>query len=226
MKKDLSIIIPARDEEASLKKLLKKFKKYKKLYKEIIIIDGKSKDKTIDVAKKNKCKVIKQNKLGYGDAIIKGVNSVKTKYFIIFDADGSKDPIYLKKFYRILKKRKPDVIYAERYGEGAGSLDDTILTYIGNRIFTILGKIFFNLELNDILHTFFLCKVKEFKRINYKFNDFSFCVEFPIKAKRHNLNCIYISTIEKRRYDGIPKVRSFIDGVKILYGMIILFFIK
>ena len=97
MKKDLSIIIPARDEEASLKKLLKKFKKYKKLYKEIIIIDGKSKDKTIDVAKKNKCKVIKQNKLGYGDAIIKGVNSVKTKYFIIFDADGSKDPIYLKK---------------------------------------------------------------------------------------------------------------------------------
>ena len=73
--KDLSIIIPARDEEASLKKLLKKFKKYKKLYKEIIIIDGKSKDKTIDVAKKNKCKVIKQNKLGYGDAIIKGVNN-------------------------------------------------------------------------------------------------------------------------------------------------------
>ena len=83
MKKDITIIIPARDEEASLKKLLKKFKIYKKFYKEIIVIDGKSKDKTVHVAKKNKCKEINQKGLGYGDAIIKGVNAVKTKYFII-----------------------------------------------------------------------------------------------------------------------------------------------
>ena len=33
MKKDISIIIPARDEEASLKKLLKKFKIYKSFIK-------------------------------------------------------------------------------------------------------------------------------------------------------------------------------------------------
>ena len=111
MKKDITIIIPARDEEASLKKLLKKFKFYKKLYKEIIVIDGKSKDNTIQVAKSNNCKVINQKGLGYGDAIIKGVNSVKTKYFIIFDADGSKDPVYLKRFIQKLKAKKSDIIF-------------------------------------------------------------------------------------------------------------------
>ncbi len=224
MKKDITIIIPARDEEASLKKLLKKFKFYKKLYKEIIVIDGKSKDNTIQVAKSNNCKVINQKGLGYGDAIIKGVNSVKTKYFIIFDADGSKDPVYLKRFIQKLKAKKSDIIFAERYGLGAGSHDDTYLTFIGNRIFTIMGKIFFNLKLNDILHTFFLCEVEKFKKIDLKFKDFSFCVEFPIKAKRYNLTSSFIPTIEKKRYDGVPKVRSFIDGIKILYGMIKLFF--
>lgn len=224
MRKNITIIVPARDEEASLKKLLKKFKLYKKLYKEIIVIDGKSKDNTVQIAKKNNCKVIYQKSLGYGDAIIKGVNAVKTKYFIIFDADGSKDPIYLKRFCKKLKVEKTDIIYAERYGPGAGSHDDTHLTYVGNRIFTIIGKIFFNLKLNDILHTFFLCEVKKFKKINFKFNDFSFCVEFPIKAKRYNLTSSYIPTIEKKRYDGVPKVRSFIDGAKILNGMIKLFF--
>ena len=224
--KNITIIIPARNEEASLRKLLKKFRLFKKFYKEIIVIDGKSSDKTVEIAKSNNCKVIRQKKLGYGGAIVKGVEAVKTKYFIIFDADGSKDPIYLNRFYKKLKKNKTDIIYAERYGVGAGSLDDTIITYIGNRIFTLIGKIFFNLKLNDILHTFFLCEVKKFKQIDFKFDDFAFCIEFPIKAKRNNLKCSYIPTIEKKRYDGIPKVRSFVDGIKILIGMIILFFTK
>ena len=42
--------------------------------------DGKSKDNTIQVAKSNNCKVINQKGLGYGDAIIKGVNSVKMPF--------------------------------------------------------------------------------------------------------------------------------------------------
>lgn len=224
MNKDITIIIPARDEENSLRLLLKKFKALKKLYNEIIIVDGKSKDNTRLIAKKFKCKVIKQRGLGYGDAIIKGVKAVNTKYFIIFDADGSKDPIYLKRFYSTLKRNKTDIVYAERYGKNAGSLDDTIITHIGNRIFTNLGKVFFGLKLNDILHTFFLCEVKKFNKIKYEYKDFSFCVEFPIKAKRNNLTCSYMPTIEKKRYDGVPKVRSFIDGSKILIGMIKLFF--
>jgi len=98
IKNKLTIIIPARNEEESLGKLLRKFRKYNKFYKEIIVIDGQSDDKTKDIAKSNKCIVVKQTNLGYGSAIIQGVNKVKTKYFIVFDADGSKDPIYLKRF--------------------------------------------------------------------------------------------------------------------------------
>ncbi len=224
MKKEISIVIPARNEEESLNKLLKKFKKYKNFYKEIIIVDGKSTDQTIQISKKYQCKVVKQKGLGYGDAIIKGVNHVKTKYFIVFDADGSKDPIYIKDFYSKMMKEKVDIVFAERYGVNAGSLDDTVLTYIGNRIFTILGKIFFNLKLNDILHTFFLCEVKKFKKLKFKYKNFAFCVEFPINAKRNNFLFSSIPTIERKRYDGVPKVRSFIDGAIILSGMINLFF--
>lgn len=226
MKKNISIVIPARNEEKSLKILLKKFDKFKKYYEEIIIVDGKSVDKTISVAREFGCKIIKQKKLGYGDAIIQGVNQVKTKYFIIFDADGSKDPIYLKKFSNELKKNRNNIIFAERYGKNAGSLDDTFITHIGNRIFTIMGKIFFGLKLNDILHTFFLCEVNKFKKLRFKYKDFVFCVEFPILAKKNNLGSCFIPTIEKKRYSGVPKVRSFVDGLKILIGMMELFIKK
>ena len=226
MTKNISIVIPARDEEKSLKILLKKFDKFKKYYEEIIIVDGKSTDKTIRVAREFGCKIIKQKKLGYGDAIIQGVNQVKTKYFIIFDADGSKDPIYLKKFSNELKKNRNNIIFAERYGKNAGSEDDTLITHIGNRIFTIMGKVFFGLKLNDILHTFFLCEVNKFKKLRFKYKDFVFCVEFPILAKKNNLGSSFIPTVEKKRYSGVPKVRSFVDGLKILIGMIDLFIKK
>ena len=227
MQKKISIVIPAKNEEQSLSKLLKKFKKYKNFYQEIILVDGKSSDRTIEVAMRNKCKVIKQKKNGYGDAIILGVNNVKTKYFVIYDADGSKDPQYLIQFNKNLKnKKKKDIVFAERYGKGAGSHDDTILTYIGNRIFTYLGIIFFNLKLNDILHTFFLCEVKKFKKLKFKYKDFAFCAEFPIIANRNKLSFSTMATVEKKRYNGVPKVRSFLDGVKILNAMIYLFFNK
>ena len=114
MKKEISIVIPARNEEESLNKLLKKFKRYKNFYKEIIIVDGKSTDKTIKISRKHRCKIVKQRGLGYGDAIVKGVNHVKTKYFIVFDADGSKDPTYIKKFYAKMMKKKVDIVFAER----------------------------------------------------------------------------------------------------------------
>ena len=89
-----------------------------------------------------------------------------------------------------------------------------------------MGKIFFDLKLNDILHTFFLCEVKKFKKLKFKSKDFVFCVEFPILAKRNKMKGSFIPTVEKKRYDGVPKVRSFYDGFKILIGMIILFINK
>ena len=40
--------------------------------------------------------------------------------------------------------RQLDFIFASRYEANSGSEDDTIITLIGNYIFTYIGKIFFN----------------------------------------------------------------------------------
>ena len=42
----------------------------------------------------------------------------------------------------------------------SGSEDDTIITYSGNNIFTLLVKFFFKLPITDILYTFVLVKLK------------------------------------------------------------------
>jgi hypothetical protein len=47
--------------------------------------------------------VIQKNK-GYGNALIEGINACKTKYFYIFNADGSFDENDLPKMHDLNKK--------------------------------------------------------------------------------------------------------------------------
>lgn len=220
----VSIIIPTLNEEDSLNVLLNELSKFNDNICEIIVVDGQSKDETIEIAKKYNCKIIiQQIKLGYGDAIIKGINEANSDYSIILDGDGSKNPTYIKNLIEKIVNSNSDFVFAERYGRGAGSLDDTLLTHIGNRIFTLIGKIFFGVKINDILHTFFICKNEKFKKINFKFNDFGFCVELPIKVHKGKFKYASIPTLERKRIAGEIKVRSFVDGYKILISMLKLF---
>ena len=223
--KKLSIIIPTKNEEESLIVLLEELKKYNEIIGEIIVVDSKSTDKTIEIANKFNCKTISQkNQMGYGDAIVMGINHSSFEYSLILDGDGSKNPFYISDLLNKIIDTNSDFIFAERYGKNAGSLDDTLLTFVGNRIFTYLGKIFFKIKINDILFTFFICKNSSFKKISFKHFHFGFCVELPIKVQKYKFNYNSLPTIERKRIAGKAKVRSFVDGIKILKSMIILFF--
>ena len=64
-----------------------------------------------------------------------------------------------------------------------GRDDDTLVTLLGNFIFTKIGNLFFGLNITDILYTYVLGKTKKVMMLNIKFKYFRFCIELPIKAK-------------------------------------------
>ena len=86
------------------------------------------------------------------------VKNLKTKYFCILFSDGSTNPEEIPQLYNHLKKTNSDFVFGSRYLKNASSDDDTIITFLGNQIFTFLGKILFNLKISDILYTFVIGK--------------------------------------------------------------------
>ena len=52
---------------------------------------------------------------GYGDAIIQGIQSVETKFFCIFNADGSFDPKEINLMIDKLNHENLDLIFGSRY---------------------------------------------------------------------------------------------------------------
>jgi len=122
---NLTIIIPAKYEELCLPSVLNELEKIK--CKKIIILE-KNDFKTINSIKKYKCKIIKQKKIGYGNAIIQGLNISNTKYSCIFNADGSFDPKYLTLMLEKISKGF-NFIFASRYEKNGGSDDIYLWLY-------------------------------------------------------------------------------------------------
>ena len=218
---DLTLIIPAKNEKESLPKVLEELNSFN-LRKNVILEES---DKlTIEAIKTYDCKIIYQDSHGYGDALKKGIETIETEFFCIFNADGSFNPKELDQMIRKLKDEKCDFVFASRYEKDCGSEDDTLITLVGNYIFTFLGKFFFKLKITDILYTFVMARASCAKKLRLTAKDFSFCVELPIKAQRASYKICTSKSFERSRIAGKKKVNAFKDGLKILFSMIKFFF--
>jgi glycosyltransferase involved in cell wall biosynthesis len=219
--KNITLIIPAKEESESLPLVLNELKKFDFIIKVILKEDDV---KTINSIKEFNCEIIFQNGTGYGNALINGINNTNTDYVCIFNADGSFNPVELPKMFELLINSKSDFIFASRYQKDGGSDDDSLLTFIGNKIFSLICRIFLTIKLTDVLYTFVLSKTNSIKQLNLKQNDFKLCIELPYKATINKFIISSISSYERKRFMGKKKVNEFRDGFKILIYIIKIFF--
>ena len=221
---NLTLVIPAKYEATTLPVVLKEIEKLNLNCKKIVVVPRYDKE-TLEVLKNSDCEVLTQKGEGFGSALIEGLNHSKTEYSCIFNADGSFDPKYLDE---MLKRNKDnfEFIFSTRYKKPGGSDDDTILTFIGNYFFTFLSKILFQLNISDILYTYVMGKTKAFQDLALSYNDFTFCVELPIKAKFKSFRMYDFPSYERPRISGKKKVNELKDGFLILISILRLFIFK
>ena len=220
--RDLTLIIPAKKEVESLPVFLKEIENYK--CKKFVVLQKEDLETKEAINKIKNIKIIEQMNNGFGNALIEGINSVRTKYCCIINADGAMDPKYLDKMRKLCKNK--DFVFATRYQKpGGGSDDDDSITFIGNYFFTIVSNFLFNLKISDILFTYILGKTSSFKNLKLKNFDFRICVEIPIKAKLQNMNYTCLPSYERSRIGGKKKVNVLKDGFLILTE-IVKYFLK
>lgn len=79
---ELTILIPALNEEKTIEIVIKKAKKYiekNKINAEILVVNNGSTDKTKEIAIKNGARVIDVLERGYGIALTNGIKEAKRK---------------------------------------------------------------------------------------------------------------------------------------------------
>ena len=210
--KELTLVIPAKNEAESLPTVLNELKNFD--CKKIIVIP-KDDLVTQNAVKKFDCKIILQDSGGFGGSLIQGIKEVETNFLCIFNADRSFDPKYLKDMYKDLSNDY-DFVFNSRYEGNSGSDDDTVVTYIGNKIFTLICNLLFRLDLSDILFTYVMGKTSAFKSLELKRKDFRICIELPVLVKFKKYKFISKPSYERSRLSGRKKVNELKDGFLIL----------
>ena len=221
---NLTLVIPAKFEASTLPTVLKEIEKLNLSCKKIIVVPKYDKE-TLKALENLDCKILIQKGEGFGNALIQGLNSSTTEYSCIFNADGSFDPKYLEEMLNKIDDNF-EFIFSTRYKKPGGSDDDTFLTLLGNYFFSLLCKILFRLNISDVLFTYVMGRTNAFKSLELTSNEFTFCIELPIKDKFKSFKMFDFPSYERPRISGKKKVNEFKDGFLILISILRLFIFK
>lgn len=222
MKKLVSVIIPAKDEQASIGKVLKDLneviKKTKKYDFEVIVIDDKSKDKTSNIARKFRVKAIRnKGESGKGKAIALGFKHAKGDYIVMLDADYSHQPEEIPEYLNKLDNGYGLIVGSRHFG---GSEEYDIVRYLGNFFLTGTFRLFFGIQLSDALNGFKAFKRSIIDNHNYKSKDFEIEIELIANALREKEKIGEIPSHERARFGGKMKSFAPLHGTKFLLKII------
>ena len=216
----ISIILPTLNEEKGIGKTIDSintdyFKK-KKWDFEIIIVDGDSKDKTQEIARKKGVRVIIEKRKGYGRAYKTGFPAATGDIIVTGDADATYPFDLIHEYVQLLIDENLDFISTDRFAElRHGSM--SVKHYLGNTVLALSLRLLYWVGINDSQSGMWIFKKNALGKIRplEYFND---GMPFSEEIKIEMFSCKRVNSreIPSRLYarEGEKKLQSFTDGWK------------
>jgi glycosyltransferase involved in cell wall biosynthesis len=211
MARDITIILPAKNEAESLKTLLPKLRQDFPA-EEIIVVNDGSSDNTTEICNQNRVKIISHvYSMGNGAAIKTGARHASGKTLVLMDADGQHDPADIN---RLLERLDTgfDMAVGARQTDTHASLTRRIGTSIYNRLASWMT----GYPIEDLTSGFRAARARHFKRFIYLLpNKFSYPTTITMAFFRAGLPVAYVP-IQAVNRQGKSKshIRLFHDGLR------------
>lgn len=216
MKRKVSVIAVALNEENSIKQILESIPK--NAVDEILVVDGHSTDRTVEIARSLGYRVIYQEGSGRGAAFRTGIKNTTGDVLIFLSTDGNERPADIRKLIEKINEGY-DVVIASRFGSGK-SRDLTLVRDFGNRLFTFLCNMAGGTGINDSQNGFRAVTRESVEKMNIEADSFDFETEVTVKAGKLGLSMTTVPTIENARAYGKSRLKAYKDGFIILRRII------
>lgn len=181
--KSVSLIIPARNEAASIAKMLGAVPSF---IDEVIVVDNCSTDQTAKVAKSLGAKVISEKRkdargIGYGYAHRSGIKAAKGDLIVAMDADGTYPLNEMKNVLKFMGKNSLDFVSCRRFPLLKKAAISPIRQF-GVWILNTETRIFYGYPTHDILSGMWAMTSKAAKRLNLKEGGWNLSPEIKLNA--------------------------------------------
>ncbi|MBN2645823.1 MAG: glycosyltransferase family 2 protein [Desulfuromonadaceae bacterium] len=205
-----SLIIPVHNEAESLPTVLRRIPD---CIDEIIVVDNGSSDGSGDIARNLGARVVREERLGYGQACLAGLAILREnppQQVAFADGDGSDNHRQLQLLIETLEREQADLVLAQRVPKNREAL--SIQQRFGNGLATFLISLLWGGSYQD-LGPMRVIRWQALEQLGMRDRSFGWTIEMQIRALQHNLRFCEVPLLYLPRLAGRSKISRTLKGV-------------
>jgi glycosyltransferase involved in cell wall biosynthesis len=210
VREGLTVVLPTLNEEEGVGLVMDELRE--EGYTNILVVDGYSTDRTVEIAKEKGAEVILQRGNGKGGALKTAIDHVSTPYILVMDADHTYDPRDIERFLAEsqgcdqvigMRSNRENIPWVHRFGNHVLSWSLSLL--MGHKV-------------NDPCSGMYLLRTEKAKGLELTSSGFD--VEAEITGQLSAQGRVREVPITYRERRGEGKLRAWADGFRILLTIV------
>ncbi len=218
----ISIIIPVFNESKTVAAVIKRINDLP-VAKEIIVVDDGSTDGSKEIiaalAKQYAFSLITHSpNKGKGASVLAAVKLATGKYLIVEDSDMELNPQDILKMLGMIRTKNVDMVNGNR--QATCTRNTNFISMLAKKNTKNLLWLLYGKNINDLLSSYKLCTLENFKILDIQSQRFGFETEWIIKAlkKKWIIKEVYIDYYPRKITEG--KKITVKDGFEIIWNII------
>jgi glycosyltransferase involved in cell wall biosynthesis len=210
----VSVVIPTLNEERNVAWVLERLPD---LVDEVILVDGRSTDNTVEVARSVRpdIRVLLEPRPGKGAALRAGFAAARGDYIVMIDADGSMDPAEIERFVDALQSGC-DLVKGSRFANGGGTADMSTVRRLGNGALRTAVNVLYRTNFTDLCYGFIGFRRERLGALRLDSQGFEIETEMVARAVIASLRIGEVASFEAQRRHGESNLSPWRDGRRAL----------
>jgi len=214
----ISAVIPTLNEAENLPHVLPRIPAW---VDEVIVVDGRSTDNTVEVAERllPGVRIVLETRKGKGAALRAGFAAATGDIIVMLDADGSTDPAEISNFVWALLSGA-DFAKGSRYLQGGGTADMSLHRQFGNWGFTRTVKVLFGGQYSDLCYGYNAFWARVLPHLDLDADGFEIETLMNVRALKAGLKVTEVPSFEAERINGTSNLNAARDGWRVLMTIV------